>query len=638
MTRSLLLIGLAGLLSTSALAAPIRSLPQPLPIEQTIPAPQDVAYPGTITLKVDATDVTRGIWKVRQTIPVSGAGRMTLLFPKWLPGNHSPTGQVEKVAGLTISANGKPLTWKRDEIDVYGFTVDVPAGTRSLDVRFQFLSATAGNQGRIVATTDMLSLQPNSVALYPAGYFTRRIPFATSVTWPAGWTAYGVLKPTGRSGDTITYETVDFETLVDSPFIAGRWAQSWDLGSNVSLDVVADAPRFLAATPAQIDAHKRLVDQALKLFGARHFDRYHLLLSLSDVMGGIGLEHHRSSENGVSPPYFIDWNKGPGDRNLLPHEFTHSWNGKYRRGADLFTPNYSVPMRNSLLWVYEGQTQFWGYVLGARSGITSKQDTLDSLAAIAASLDNRPARSWRSLDDTTNDPVISRRAPKGWITEQRSEDYYNEGLLIWMEADAIIRRETKGARGLDDFAKAFFGVNDGDWGVNTYDFNTVVSTLNGVVPYDWAGFLNQRLTEKADHAPLNGFTMSGYKLVYTDTPTTAFGEARRGVRVNNLSYSGGLVIGKDGRVDQVVWDSAAYAAGLTVGDSLVAVNDKPYSDDQLRAEITAAKGGKVPIRLLVKTDDRLRMVDFPWNGGLRYPRFEKTGADGPLDRLLKPRP
>ncbi len=646
MSRSFLLTGLAGslstlglavFLSTTALAAPIRSQPQPLPITSTVPAPQDIAFPGTITLKVDATDVVRGIWKVRETIPVVESGPMTLLFPKWLPGNHSPTGQIEKVAGLTISAGGKPLTWKRDEIDVYAFTVDVPAGTRSLDVRFNFLSATTGNQGRIVATSDMLSLQPNSVALYPAGYFTRQIPFSTSVTWPAGWTAYGVLKPTGRSGDTITYETIDFEALVDSPFIAGRWAKSWDLGNNVSLDVVADAPRYLDATPAQIDAHKRLVEQALKLFGARHFDRYHLLLSLSDVMGGIGLEHHRSSENGVSPPYFTDWAKGPGDRNLLPHEFTHSWNGKFRRGADLFTPNYSVPMRNSLLWVYEGQTQFWGYVLGARSGITSKQDTLDGLAAIAASLDNRPARGWRSLDDTTNDPVISRRAPKGWTSEQRSEDYYNEGLLIWVEADAIIRRESKGARGLDDFARAFFGINDGDWGVATYDFNTVVSTLNSVVPYDWAGFLKARLTEKAERAPLNGFAMSGYKLVYTDTPTGAFGDARRGVKFNNLSYSGGLVIGKDGQVDQVIWDSAAYDAGITVGDSIVAVNDKPFSDDLIKAEITAAKGGKAPIKLLVKTGDRLRMVDLAWNGGLRYPRFEKTGPEGALDTLLKAR-
>lgn len=637
MLRPYLLAGFAALLATSAFAAPIRTQPQPLPITSTIPAPQDIAFPGTITLRVDATDVTRGIWKVRQTIPVVESGPMTLLFPKWLPGNHSPTGQVEKVAGLTISANGKPLMWKRDEIDVYAFTVDVPAGTRSLDVRFQFLSATAGNQGRIVATSDMLSMQPNSVALYPAGHFTRQIPFSTSVTWPTGWTAYGALRPTGRSGDTVTYETTDFETLVDSPFIAGRWAKSWDLGNNVSLDVVADDPSFLAATPAQIDAHKKLVEQSLKLFGARHFDHYDLLLSLSDTMGGIGLEHHRSSENGVSSPYFTDWNKGPGDRNKLPHEFTHSWNGKYRRGADLFTPNYSVPMRNSLLWVYEGQTQFWGYVLGARSGITSKQDTLDGLAAIAASLDNRPARGWRSLDDTTNDPVISRRAPKAWTTQQRSEDYYNEGLLIWMEADAIIRRESKGAKGLDDFAKAFFGVNDGDWGVNTYDFGVVVATLNGVVPYDWAGFLTQRLTEKTASAPLNGFTMSGYKLVYTDTPTGAFDAVRRGVRVNNLSYSGGMVIGKAGEVDQVVWDSAAYAAGITVGDSIVAVNDKPFSDELIKAEITAAKGGSTPIRLLVKTGDRLRMVDFAWNGGLRYPRFEKSGPDGALDKLLTAR-
>ncbi len=637
MHRSFLLLGLAGLITTPALAEPIRGRPQPLPFTDTIPAPQDIAFPGTMTLKIDATDVARGIFKVRQTIPVPTAGPMTLLFPKWLPGKHAPRGEVEKLAGLVITANGQTLIWKRDPVDVFAFTVDVPAGVKSLDLRFQFLSATAGNQGRIVVTSDMMSLQPNSVSLYPAGWFTRRIPVTASITWPSGWTAAGALRQTGKSGDTISYETTDYETLVDSPFIAGRWFRQWDLGLGISLDVVADDARFLAATPAQIDAHKRLAEQAVKLFGARHFDHYDFLLSLSDVMGGIGLEHNRSSEDGVPTNYFLDWDKGPGDRNLLPHEFTHSWNGKYRRGADLFTPDYRTPMRNSLLWVYEGQTQFWGYVLGARSGITSKQDTLDALAYIAAAQDNRPARAWRSLDDTTNDPIISARAPKGWVSEQRSEDYYNEGMLVWLEADAIMRKASGGTKGMDDFARAFFGVNDGDWGINTYDFGTLVATLNGIVPYDWATFLNTRLTEKTV-APLNGFTASGYKLIYTDKPTTAFAEGRRGAKVNNLSYSGGIVIGKEGKLEAVVWDSAAYDAGLTVGDDIIAVNDKPYTEEIIKAEIIAAKGGKAPIRLLVRTGDRLHAVDWAWHDGLRYPRFEKTGPDGPLDRLLAPRP
>ena len=631
--------GLAALLlATSAHAAVPRSAPQPLPFTSTIPAARDVAFPGTMTLKIDASDVTRGIWKVEQRIPVPAAGAMTLMFPKWLPGNHAPRGEISKLAGLVITANGKELPWTRDEIDFYAFHITVTASVRALDVRFQFLSPTTGNQGRIVATADMLSLQPNQVSLYPAGWFTRRIPVATTITWPSGWQAGGALRAVNKAGDSITYETVDYETLVDSPFLAGRWFRQWDLGHDVSLDVAADAALYLQATPAQIDAHKKLVDQAIKLFGARHFDHYDFLLSLSDQLGGIGLEHHRSSENGVNPGYFTEWEKGPGRRNLLPHEFTHSWNGKFRRGADSIAPDYSTPLRNSLLWVYEGQTQFWGYVLGARSGLFTKQETLDSLAGIAASLDTRPARAWRSLDDTTNDPVISARQPKAWVSQQRSEDYYNEGLLIWLEADSIIRAKTAGAKGRDDFAKAFFGVNDGDWGELPYDFDTLVRTLNGIVAHDWAGFLKQRLTEKVKGAPLAGFTASGYKLIYTDTPTPAFADSQRSSKASNLSYSGGLVIGAAGAVEQVVWDSAAFAAGLTVGDTIVAVNDKPFNDDLFKAEITAAKGGSVPIRLLIKTNDRLRSVDLAWSGGLRYPRFEKTGSDGPLDVLLMPKP
>jgi predicted metalloprotease with PDZ domain len=631
------------LLASALIAAPAiaqRSMPQPLPIVDAVPAAKDVPFPGTLRLHVDTTDTLHGVFNVEETIPVPpdlAGKKMALLFPKWLPGKHAPRGEIEKLAGLEIRAGGQLLRWQRDPVDVYAFWVDVPAGATALDVRFQFLSATDGPQGRIVVTQDMLNLQPNSVSLYPAGWFTRQIPVSLSVTWPQGWQAGSAMREASRDGSRVSYQTVDFETLVDSPFFAGRHFAKWDLGQNVTLNVVADDARFLKANDEQIGKHKALVTQAVKLFGTRQFDHYDLLLSLTEKMGGIGLEHHRSSENGVDTGYFTDWDRGPGRRNLLPHEFTHSWNGKHRRGADLVTPDFRTPMRNSMLWVYEGQTQFWGYVLQARSGLVKVEDTLDQLATIAATLDNRPARSWRSLDDTTNDPIITPRAPKGWLSFQRSEDYYTEGLLIWLEADAIIRRESGGARSLDDFARRFFGTGDGDWGVKPYDFASLVAELNAVQPYDWGSHLTRRLTEKADGAPLKGLELAGWKLVYTDKPSAAFTDANR--RQVNLLFSGGLLLGLAGKVEQVLWNSAAYEAGLAVGDVLLAVNELPFSDDALRAAVTAAKGGATPIKLVVKTDDRVRTVDWAWTGGLRYPRLERIGAvkQTSLEMLLSPR-
>jgi predicted metalloprotease with PDZ domain len=634
------------LLASALIAAPAlaqRSMPQPLPIVDMIPAARDVPFPGTIRLAVDASDTVRGVFKVSETIPVPaehGAKPMALLFPKWLPGKHAPRGEIEKLAGLEIRAGGRLLTWKRDPVDVFAFWVDVPAGASSLEVTFDFLSATDGPQGRIVVTSDMMNLQPNSVSLYPAGWFTRQIPVEMSVIWPQGWQAGGALREASREGNRITYQAVDYETLVDSPFFAGRNFAKWDLGQNVTLNVVADDARFLKASDDQIGRHKALVTQAVKLFGTRQFDHYDFLLSLTEKMGGIGLEHHRSSENGVDTGYFTDWERGPGRRNLLPHEFTHSWNGKHRRGADLVTPDFRTPMRNSMLWVYEGQTQFWGYVLQARSGLVSIADTIDQIATIAATLDNRPARGWRSLDDTTNDPVISPRAPKGWLSFQRSEDYYAEGMLVWLEADAIIRRESGGRKSLDDFARRFFGTGEGDWGIKPYDFNGLVADLQAVLPYDWAGLLSRRLTEKASGAPLKGLELLGWRLAYIDKPTAAFTDANR--RQINLMFSGGLLLGTAGKVDQVLWNSAAFNAGIAVGDTLIAVNDLPYSDDNLRAAVVAAKGGAVPIRLLVKTDDRVRAVDWAWHGGLRYPRLERLAPidqKNPtgLERLLMPR-
>jgi predicted metalloprotease with PDZ domain len=627
-------IAIAALLVTPATAQ--NSKPVAQPIADTIPAARDIAYPGTMRLMVDATDTNQNIIRVRQVIPVAAAGPMTLLYPKWLPGTHAPRGQIEKLVGLTISAGGKPVPWVRDAVDVHAFHVDVPQGARELNIAFQFVSATQEDQGRIVVTPAMMNLQWQSVSLYPAGYYVRNIPVQASVTWPAGWQTATALRPASASGATITYQTTDYDTLVDSPVFAGRHFKSVALSPKVTLNIVADEAEDLAATPAQIEAHKKLVTEARALFGSEQYDHYDFLLALTNEMGGIGLEHHRSSENGVNREYFTDWNKGPGRRNLLPHELVHSWNGKYRRPKGLWTPDFRTPMQDNLLWVYEGQTQFWGYVLGARSGLYSKDQTLDALAAIAAALDQRVGRTWRPLEDTTHDPIIAARKPKAWTSWQRAEDYYNEGLLIWLEVDGLLRELTRGRRSMDDFARAFFGGRDGDWGVSTYEFADIVATLDGIVRYDWATFLRQRLGATSSEAPKQGFAKGGYRLVYTAEPNSSVRDIEDRTDVVDLSFGPGLSLSKSGEVNGVVWDSPAFNAGLAVGMTVVAVNGTSYSPERIKRAISDNKGGKSPIALLVRSGDKYRNINLDYSGGLVYPHLQKIGeGEGGIDLLLK---
>ncbi len=621
------------LLATTSLHAE-NSKPQPVPHVDTIPAARDVPYPGTITLDIDATDTKHGIFRVRESVPVDKAGPMVLLLPEWLPGNHSPTGQIEKLGGLRFSAGGKTLAWTRDPVNMFAFHIDVPEGAKTVKIELQFLSATTAAQGRVVSTPDLLRLQWQSMSLYPAGYFTRQIPVEATVTYPDGWTAASGL-PAKATGAVYRYDKTDYDTLVDSPVLAGRYYKGFALSPRVTLDTFADSAAELAATPAQVDAHKALVTQAVKVFGAQHYDNYHFLLSISSELGGIGLEHHRSSEDGVGLGYFTDWAGNMPARNLLPHEYAHSWDGKFRRGADLWTPDFRTPVRNSLLWVYEGQTQFWGYVLQARSGLVSKQDTLDGYAVILADAEVTRGRTWRSLADTTNQPIMSYRQPQAWQSWQRSTDYYNEGLLIWMEVDSILRQQSKGKKSIDDFALAFFGINDGDWGEVTYTFDDLVTTLGNIQPYDWATLLKTRLDETGAPAPLAGFAANGYRLVYSDVPTTYFKAVEKGRKRTDLSYSIGLVMGKDGEISSVVWDSPAFKAGLNVGDSITAVGGMTYTPERLKDAITAAKGSKVPITLLTKNGERIGETIIDYHDGLRYPHLEKIGTgEGGLDRLL----
>jgi predicted metalloprotease with PDZ domain len=613
--------------------------PQPAPLPAPIEAPRDVPYAGMLKISVDATDLDRRIFRIRETVPVSGPGPLTLLYPRWIPGGHTPRGDLANLAGLIVTANGKRLEWTRDTIEVAAYHIDVPDGVKQVELEFQYLTATDADQGRVVVTPEMLNIQWISLALYPAGHFTRQIKIEPSVRLPEGW-GYGTALETADG--LVTFKPVTFDVFADSPMFAGRWFKKVDLDpggrSRVTLNVMADDPNLLDMSPKQIEAHRAMVVQADRLYGARHYDHYDMLLSLSDRLGGIGLEHQRSSENGTAPKYFTDWDKLPATRDLLPHEYTHSWNGKYRRPADLWTPNFNVPMRDSLLWVYEGQTQYWGYVLAARSGLLTRQEALDAIGATAATYDNRVGRAWRQMSDTTNDPIIASRRAIPWTSWQRSEDYYSEGQLIWLDADTLIREQSGGKKSLDDFAKAFFGVNDGDWSQLTYDFDEVVKTLNAVQPYDWAKFLKTRLESHGPGAPLDGVTRGGYRLVYTDTPTEYFKSAEARRKATDLTYSLGLVLNKDGDLTAVQWDGPAFKAGLTDGAKVIAVNGLGYDAERIKDAVQRARGAGDAVELIVKTGDRYRTVKIPYNGGLRYPRLERVaGTQDRLGEILTPR-
>jgi predicted metalloprotease with PDZ domain len=488
----------------------------------------------------------------------------------------------------------------------------------------------------------MLNAEWISLVLYPAGYFTRDIPTKVSIKLPEGWKYATALETEATDGSGVHFKTTPFNTVADSPLIAGKYYKRVDLDPGgpapVFLDVIADAPEDLAMKPDQIAPHRELVQQAYRVFGSHHYDHYDFLFTLSDKMGGNGLEHLQSSEDGVQPGYFTDWDKGSAGRDLLSHEYTHSWDGKFRRGADLWTPTFNVPMRDSLLWVYEGQTQYWGYVLAARSGLMSKQDTLDAIALTAATYDHRVGREWKALEDTTNDPIVSQRRPLSWLSWQRSEDYYSEGQLIWLDADTLIRERSGGKRSLDDFARLFFGVDNGSFVTHTYVFEDVVRALNTVEPYDWASFLKTRLLGHGPGAPLDGLKRGGYRLVYTEfqSPYAKSAEARR--HTADFMYSLGFSVNKDGQLTDVQWDGPAFKAGLTADTQLIAVNGLNYDADLLKRAVTAAKSGGDPVDLVVKINNHIRSVKIDYHDGLKYPHLEKIAAGEPaLDAILAPR-
>lgn len=573
-----------------------------------------------MTLNVDATDAARNMLHSKLSIPVR-PGPLTLFYPKWIPGEHTPTGTINDVAGLKLSANGKPIPWRRDDIEMFAFHCDIPPGVTTLDVAFDDLS-----QPESTASAKLARLKWNRLLVYPEGMTSDAVSVKASLKLPPGWKFASALPITNDNKAELQFKEVSLTQLVDSPAIIGANFRNFPLtsaGLAHEMDVMADTTAALELKPETLTGLRNLVQEAYALFGARHYRSYKFLVTLSDHGAGEGLEHHESSEDGVGEKAFSDELELLDFAELMGHEYAHSWNGKYRRPAGLATPDFEQPMRGELLWVYEGLTQYLGRVLPARSGLWTAEEFREATAAAAAELENQSGRQWRPLVDTAVAVQLTYSSPRAWRDYRRRVDYYDEGSLVWLEADVLIRTRSNGKLSLDDFCRRFHGGQDTAPVVKPYTFDDIVNTLNEVSPYDWRGFLNARINAIAPHAPLAGITNGGWKLVYSDKPNTQIRIADHARKSVDLSYSLGALLKDDGTVLDVNPNLAAFKAGLAPGMKIISVNGRTWSTDMLHNAIASAKNSTAPIELVVENGSFQETYRVNYHGGERYPHLER---------------
>jgi len=596
-----------------------------------------------LRLEVDATDAARNFFHAKVTLPVS-AGALTLVYPEWIPGNHRPSGPVMNVTGLRVEGGDKMIPWQRDLKDMYAIHVQVPAGVSEITASFDQITNTgvAGSSGPS-ASENVLDVNWNQVVLYPANASSDEVQVKPSIRLPEGWKFGTALNVAGQNGSLVEFEPVSLTTLVDSPLIAGSHYRRIELTSGQSpkhvMDLVGESEAAINMSAADIAAYKKLVAETGALFGARHYRQYHVLLTLSDDVGGRGLEHHESSDNAPGEKALTDPSTHLVNAGLIPHEFTHSWNGKYRRPAGLATRNYQEPMTGDLLWVYEGLTEYLGNVLTARTGLWTPKQYQESLAATAAALDHHAGRSWRPLEDTAVSVQLLRLAPGGWMNWRRGLDYYPEGELIWLEVDTRIRQLTNDQRSLDDFCRAFHGGQSGPPMVVPYNLNDIVRGLNTVVPYDWAALLNERVNSVQPHPPLGGIEQGGWRLVYNDTPNEMIRATEGVAKMANFTYSLGFWVSQEGgNIGDVIVASPAFKAGIGPGMKLIAVNGRKYSSSKLNAALLASRNSTQPIALLVENAHRFRTFTLDYHDGPRHPHLERvTGKPDLLQDVITPR-
>jgi predicted metalloprotease with PDZ domain len=579
----------------------------------------------SITLSVDATSAPRKIFHATLSIPAA-PGDLTLYYPKWIPGEHAPDGPVIDLAGLKFTAAGNTLKWRRDTLDGFTIHVDVPAGVNNISAELDFLSPAtfeSGFSSGSSATAKLAIISWNQVLLYPKGWKSDDLTYTASLKLPEGWKFGTPLPIASQSGDEVHFAPASLTTLIDSPVVTGEFLKVVPLAQDppTEMDIVADSAAALDA-PAEVwDHYKSLVDQAQKLFGAHHYRDYHFLYTLSDHVAHFGLEHHESDDSRVDERTLVDEAARKAESGLLPHEYVHSWNGKFRRPADLATPDYQQPMQDDLLWVYEGLTQYLGFVLTARSGLLTGAEDRDDLALTASSLDHLPGRQWRNLQDTADAAPELYFSPSAWQSWRRSTDFYDEDTLNWLWADVIIRQQTNGKKSIDDFCQLFHGAPSTAPMVKTYTFDDVVNALNQITPYDWRGFWTERLTNHGPGAPLGGIEGSGWKLAYDETPSEMLNNAASSNHFVPAASALGLELNNDGGITDTIEGEVAAAAGIGPGMKLIAVNGRKFSAEVLRDAMKAAKNSTTPIELLIENNDYFKTYKLDYHGGEKYPHL-----------------
>lgn len=588
--------------------------------------------PRVISLRLDATDIARKLIHSEMEIPVT-PGALTLMFPKWIPGEHSPSGPLNNVVWMQFSAGGQPVAWTRDPIDMFAFHLRIPAGAQKLEVALDYALRPEE------ATPSLFYLFWNVVVLYPKVVNTDDIQIQGSIRLPPGWNYACALPGKGLADGTIQFPVTSLTTLVDSPLLAGLHFRRFTLDNGalpVTLGAAGDSEAALDVSPELLEKLKRVVRETDALFGARHYEHYVFLVALSDEVGEDGTEHHQSTDITMRERGLVDESDRIASIYLLPHEYVHSWNGKYRRPADLYTTNYQDPMKGSLLWVYEGLTRYLNWVLAARSGLFTNEQARDYAAEIAAEAAHRSGRAWRPLDDTAVSVQLLYGGDE-WESLRRTTDYYDESLLVWLEADQIIRSKTSGQKSLDDFCRAFFGPPGGPPMVRPYTLEDLIGALNAIAAYDWAGFFRHRVYE-VDQAPLEGLTASGWNLAYGDVPGPVLAARDTDHHRVEERYSIGLFLrSDDGTIIDVVRDSPAWRAGLGPGMKVLAVNGRTWSAQNLHDAIAADRVAASSMEMTIQSQSAIFKVTIDDHGGLRYPRLERNAAPDSLSELLRPR-
>jgi predicted metalloprotease with PDZ domain len=608
-----------------------------LSLSPTVPALAQDA----LGLDVDAREAPRRIVHVQERVPAR-PGPMALVYPKWIPGEHSPTGPITDLVGLRIQANGKNLTWLRDPADMFRFQVEVPAGASALEVSFDFVSppVTQGFSSGAAMTPNVAIVAWNQVVLYPDGAASDAVQVKPRLQLPEGWAFATALTVTARPGSAVEFAPVSLTKLVDSPVLAGRHLRMIDLAPGktpaVRLNLAGESEEAVQIGRYE-ERFVHLAAEAAALFGGQHYDHYDFLYALSDDVAHFGLEHHESSDNRTDERTFLDEELQKTRVGLLPHEYVHSWNGKYRRPADLATSDYQKPMRSGLLWVYEGLTNYLGAVLTARSGLLTLEQSREDLARVAAYLDHRPGREWRPLVDTAVAAQLLYGARHDWASWRREVDYYDEGTLIWLEADTLIRQHT-GNRSLDDFCKKFHGAPSGGAEVKTYTLDDVVAALNDVFPYAWKSHLESRVNSTGSKAPLGGIENSGWRLVYVDKAPDTLAAREQARKMVDLTTSIGLVAQEDGSLMDVIPGMAAAKAGVAPGMKIVAVNGRRFTCKVMRAALAAGKGRPDPLELIVQNGDFMSVHKLDYHDGERWPALERDPTQPDLlTAILSPR-